>query len=335
MENQIQEPNLNSKPHHSTTPAGSSPSPSDNPDEINLLEYLYALVHWKWLIVIMTLIGFGLGNVAALKKGPKWFAEVLIAPKETESQKTPSISGLGALGGMVASQINFGGNANLDKIDLVLNNREFNYKLVEKYNLLPLIYRGEWPKTYKGLWDSTKQQWKPGFVPPPPLSIGGMVKGLFLKKTVNKNNTMLITIKSKDSTLSITLAEKYVQFLDEYIKASVQSDAKENVSYLEKQLNGIADPLLREKIQSLIASEIEKQMVVSKEAFRIVDPVFLYKGFKEKGQYPKLFGGGMFAVACVFIILMQAFASGKKTEEDKRLLFKMKKELIPFVKWRE
>jgi hypothetical protein len=152
---------------------------------------------------------------------------------------------------------------------------------------------------------------------------------------VNKNNTMLITIKSKDSTLSITLAQKYVQFLDEYIKASVQSDAKENVSYLEKQLNGIADPLLREKIQSLIASEIEKQMVVSKEAFRIVDPVFLEKRFKEKGQYPRLFAGGMFAVAFVFIILMQAFSSGKKTEEDKRLLMEIKKELIPFAKLRK
>ena len=242
----------------------------------------------------------------------KWVADVIIAPKESESQKAPSFSGLGAFGGIVASQFNIGGNASLDKIDLILSGREFNAKLVEKYDLLPLIYKGQFPKMYKKIRDTVNNCWVKGYKPPPPLEIGGMTKGIFLKDLVNKNNTMTITIKSKDSLLTIMLANNYIQFLNEYIKSNVQSDAKENVQYLETQLNGISDPLLREKLQSLIASEIEKQMVVSKEAFRIVDPVFLSKTFKEKGLYPKVFAAGLFFMSCLFIIFFQAFSSAAK-----------------------
>jgi uncharacterized protein involved in exopolysaccharide biosynthesis len=329
MENRISNPNLNSTSPPSIPP-NSRPSPVScrDPEEINLLEYVYALVKNKWWILGAALLGLVLGYGAAYKKGPRWVAEVLIAPKETDSQKAPSLSGLGAFGGLVATQLNIGGNTSLDKIDLILDSREFSARLVEKYDLLPLIYRYQWPKVFKTIWDSTQQKWKPGFIPPQPLSAGGMVKGTFLKKVTNKNNTMLIKIQSKNDTLSITLAEKYVSFLNEYIKAKVQDDAKENVAYLERQINGIADPLLREKIQVLIASEIEKQMVVSKEAFRIVDPVFLSKTFKEKGLYPKVFAAGLFFTTCLIIVLIEAFSSAEKSEEDKQLFKKIKKEIF-------
>jgi hypothetical protein len=303
-----------------------------DPDEINLLEYVYALVKNKWWALGAALFGLAIGYGAAIIKGPQWVAEVIIAPKETDSQKTPNFSALGAFGGIVASQLNVGGNASLEKIDLILASREFNARFVEKYNLLPLIYRYQWPKIYKNIWDSAQQKWKPGFIPPRSLSAGGMVKGTFFKKVTNKNNTMLITIKSKDSTLSITLAEKYVLFLNEYIKTTVQDDARENVTYLERQLNGVADPLLREKIQALIANEIEKQMVVSKEAFKIIDPVYLSKTFKEKKVYPLVFGFGFFFLVCLMVVFMQVFSSTEKTEEDKLLWKKIKKEI--FLLWK-
>jgi LPS O-antigen subunit length determinant protein (WzzB/FepE family) len=298
-----------------------------DPDEINLLEYFYAIVHRKWWIIGLTIIGLVLGFVAAIVKGPRWEAEAIIAPKETDAQKAPSFAGLGALGGLVASQLNIGGNASLDKIDLILDSREFNATLVEKNNLLPVIYKYQSPKAYKKLWDTTQNKWNPDFIQPKFLDMGGMVKG-YLKKVTNKNNTMSIKIKSKDSTFTINLATTYISFLNDYIKTNVQGDAKENVDYLEKQLDGISDPLLREKLQSLIATEIEKEMVVSKEAFRVVDPVYMSKTFKEKKLYPLVFGFGLFFVSCLFVVFGHAFSSADKTEEDKKLLEKIRKELF-------
>jgi LPS O-antigen subunit length determinant protein (WzzB/FepE family) len=303
--------------------------PEHDPDEINLLEYFYALVHRKNWIIGFTIAGMILGFVAAILKGPTWVAEAVIAPKETDSQKAPSFAGLGALGGLVASQLNIGGNASLDKIDIILGSREFNAKLVDQNKLLPAIIKYQSPKAYKKLWDSTQNAWNPDFVKPNFLVMGGMVKG-FLKKTTNKNNTMTLDIKSKDSTFTINLAHTYVVFLNDYIKTNVQSDAKENVEYLDKQLDGIADPLLREKLQSLIATEIEKEMVVSKEAFRVVDPVYLSKKFKEKKLYPLVFGFGLFFISCMMAVMVHAFSSSEKTEEDRKLIEKIKKEMHIF-----
>jgi uncharacterized protein involved in exopolysaccharide biosynthesis len=123
-------------------------SPQSNPDEINLLEYIYALVKHKWLIIGLTFFGLVSGYVAAQIKRPTWVAKAVIAPREAESQKMPSFSGLGALGGIVASQLNLGGNASLDKIDLILDSREFGAKLIDHYSLLPTIYKHQRPKVY-------------------------------------------------------------------------------------------------------------------------------------------------------------------------------------------
>ena len=227
----------------------------------------------------------------------------------------------------MASQLNFGGNASLDKIDLILDSREFGAKLIDHYSLLPTIYKYQWPKVYQKSWDFSQNTWKADFVQPKPLDMGSFIKSK-IKKTTNKNNTMTLDIKSHDSTFSINLANNYIEYLNEFIKSNVQTDARENVSYLEKQLVSISDPLLREKIQGLIANEIEKEMVVSKEAFRVVDPVYLSKTFKEKKLYPLVFGFGMFFMTCLAFVFGQAFSSAEKTEEDKLLINKIKKELL-------
>jgi hypothetical protein len=304
----------------------------NNSDEINLLEYFYALIKRKYWIVLLTILGVILGIVTAYHKGPRYVSEVIIAPKETDSQKNPSFSGLGALGGLVSSQLNMSGNASLEKIELILDSRLFNSELIKKYNLLPEIYRKEWPKVYTKNWDSSQNTWNNDFSQPKPLDIGSFLKSKYLKKTVNKNNTMTLKIQTRDSTYSLLLAKMYVEYLNEYIKTNVQKDAKENVFYLEKQLMGVSDPLLREKIQGLITNEIEKQMLVSKEAFRIIDPVYLSISFKEKKLYPLVFGFGMFFLTCMVIVFIQAISSSEKTEEDKKLLEKIKKEMFIFSK---
>jgi LPS O-antigen subunit length determinant protein (WzzB/FepE family) len=301
--------------------------PASNPDEINLLEYIYVLVKNKWWIIGLTFLGLVLGYAAAKIKGPTWVAEAVIAPKETDAQKGPNLSSLGAFGGLVASQLNMGGNASLEKIDLILDSREFGAKLMENYSLLPTIFKYQFPKVYKKMWDPSKNAWNAKFIPPKPLDMGSFIKGKFLKKTTNKNNTMTIQIKSKDSTFSINLATMYIDYLNDYIKINVQRDAGENVEYLEKQLDSIADPLLREKIQGLISNEIEKKMVVSKEAFRVVDPVYETKTFKEKKFYPIVFGAALFFMVTLIVVFVQAFSSGVKTPEDLEYIRRIKKEM--------
>jgi hypothetical protein len=68
-------------------------------------------------------------------------------------------------------------------------------------------------------------------------------------------------------------------------------------------------------------------MVVSKEAFKTVDPLFESKGFREKKLFPLVFGFGLFFVVAILVIFGHAFGSGQKTEEDQMVIEKIKQEL--------
>jgi len=133
----------------------------------------------------------------------------------------------------MASQLNFGGNASLDKIDLILDSREFGAKLIDHYSLLPTIYKYQWPKVYQKSWIFRRTPGKLTLSSPKPLDMGSFIKSK-IKKTTNKNNTMTLDIKSRDSTFSINLANNYIEYLNEYIKSNVQTDARENVSLPRK-----------------------------------------------------------------------------------------------------
>jgi hypothetical protein len=320
--------NARQLPNGGVSPSNATPAVCRDPDEINLLEYIYALVKRKKLITCCTLLGLVLGFIAALIKGPTWVAEAVIAPKQIESQKSSPLAGLGGLGGLMASQLDLFGNASLDKMDLILDSRDFGAKLIEKYDLLPVIYKIKRPKVYKKYWDPSQNAWKPAFIKPKPLDMGNLIKAKYLKKTKDgKRNTLLLSIHSKDSAFSINLATKYVEYLNEYIKSDIQREARGNVAYLDTQLVSIVDPLLRTKILGLIADEIEKEMVVSNEAFKTIDPVYIYKKSKEKKLYPLVFAFGLFIISFMVIVFIQAFASSEKSEDDKLLINKIMDEL--------
>jgi hypothetical protein len=313
------------------TTTQSQPSSSvtaTDPDEINLLEYIYVLVKNKWWIIGATIIGLFAGYGLAYKKGPRYITIAVIAAKESDNQKSNNLSNFGAFSGIVASQLNISANPGLDKIDLILNSRKFNAELIEKYNLLPMVYKEAMPKVYPEVYDTLKHAWKPDFKKPDLLGIGGMLSGVYLKKEINKTNTMSIRIESKSAIFSDTLLCKYLEYLNWYIQHNVQADANGNVSYLENQLVTIADPLLREKIQGMIANELEKAMLVSKEAFKIVDPPFKYSTFKQKRLYPIVFAVSSFFLSILIIVFGQVLASGQRTEMDRELLKKIRKRLL-------
>ena len=274
-----------------------------------------------------------LGYVAALIKGPTWVAEAMIAPKERESQKSTSLADLGALGGIVASQLNLDqGSASLNTMEMILDSRDFGAKLIEKDSLLPLIYRYQWPGKYKKYWDPSQNRWRTEFVQPKLLAMGGFIKTKYLKKTKDtKKNMIVLSIQSKDSAFTNNLATTYLDYLNEYIRTKVQTEAKENVAYLDSELVNVADPLLRTKILGLLASEIEKQMVVSREAFKVADPLYIHKTFKEKKLFPLVFGFGLFFLSCIYLVFIHAYASSEKSEEDRNLIAKIRREftLLP------
>lgn len=296
-------------------------------NEINLLEYIFVLLKNKWLIFVAALAGIALGYAVAVIKGPSWVSEALISAKEQANSSSTSLSSLGIISGMVASQLNIAGSPGLDKIEIALDSKKFHAALIEKYNLLPLVYKNSWPDIYRDSYDSIKGTWSENFVKPNLLKIGKHLKDKYLKKTTNTNRTLSLSFESRDSLFSDTLLSSCLNYLNYYLQTSIQNEAHENVKYLESQLIMISDPLLREKLQSMIALELEKTMLVSSEAFRIIDPLLTYKKFNEIILYPIMFSVGLALLTSFIVIFLHALLSGFKTKDDIEWMNKIRSQL--------
>jgi hypothetical protein len=108
-----------------------------------------------------------------------------------------------------------------------------------------------------------------------------------------------------------------------YIKSDVQSDAQNNITLLENQLSTISNPLLREKIQELIAQEVERKILISNSAYNLIDPPLRGMNFKEKRKYPLLAGAGFFFFSLLFFSIIFTLKYNIKSETNRQLLQKI------------
>lgn len=294
--------------------------PIEDENEINLLEYFYVLVKYKWLLLFVMICGGVGGHFIALEVGPTYVADTVIAPKPNKEKSMPSsLSGLGLLSGVV-SGLNFGGGTSLDQIYKTLESRSFKGKLVNDRKLTPLIL-------HKHI-DSTGG-WKDGVKIPDSRIVGAIFSNENLEYEIAKN-MMTLTVSHPDSLASIKLLNETVSFLDIYIRNKIQHEANKNRVYLEKQLIAISDPLLQTKIQELIAQEVEQMMMVSNEAFDIVDSVFVVKTFREKRVYPFVGAVGLLFLFVVIILLTYIVKKYSKNETDQYYMTKIKQEILRF-----
>jgi len=298
-------------------------------DEINLLELFYVFVKFKTIIIIFCGIGFIGGFIAARVKGPTHTSQAVLMARESD-RPTPNLGAFGAFGGLAG--LNIAGNPGLERIQLILNSREFNSRFIEKYDLTTGIYayaNNKWlRKTYRNFYDTTSGKWDENIILYRPEQLSGVLSSTLFKKNITKEGTLELQVRSSDSLFSYTTLAACLEFLNHHIQTSVQTEAKENVDFLEKQLFTISDPLLREKLQEKIAAEIEKAMIVSKEAFRVLDRPFCSKQHKEKKMYPIAGAFAMFfASSGLLIFFHYIFGAGNTNSENRRWIGMIRKEM--------
>ncbi len=168
--------------------------------------------------------------------------------------------------------------ANASEIVSLLNSNILRRKVIDQYNLMPVLFYGQW--------DSKRQTWKQGF------SIAGFTPFKYLKtpdmwdalrlleKNVkiirnNKENTITISVYFHDPKLATLIAEYYLITLTNYMSSEMKRVAATNRKYLEEQLGSTTDPFIKQKTYNMIAQQIENGMMAEvKEnfAFKVIDP---------------------------------------------------------------
>jgi len=250
-------------------PAKDHPAaPTAEEDEINLLDLFLVLLRHKFLIVFLV-IATGVGAVFySLSLENIYRSEATLTPRG-EEKSGPSFPSLGGLGGMMAGQLGMGGGGSLPKLEVALSSRELTLKIINKYDLMPIIFQEQWNEE-KGTWNAEVEE--------PPTLQDGMkaVKDGMLKVSADlEKSTLVVGFEHKDPQTAKKVVEYYVKELSEMLRAEVLHDANENKRFFREQLDRTSDALLKEKIYNMLAKEIEKETFAKAQkyySFQVIDP---------------------------------------------------------------
>ena len=254
-------------PENTSNPSSTPPYPYQDPeeDEINLFNCLLTLLKYKGMIFLMVMISGILAVFISLRMPNIYRSEATITLRESDNS-VPSFGALGGLGGMVASQFGIGGSGTLEKLEVVSRSRELSARVINKYNLMPVLFPDSW--NYK------KKQWR---VEDPPTLQDGIKKinNLLSVHSDLKKNILTIGFENEDPEIAKNIVDYYLIELSGSLREEVIRDSTENLKFFEEQLKKTNDALLREKIYALIAKEIEKETFAKAQkyyGFLLIDP---------------------------------------------------------------
>lgn len=302
-----------------------SPSLYSEEDEINFLDFLLVILKHKKLIIYIVSFAAIASVIISLLLSNIYKSEATITLRAEDENSNP-ISGMGGLGGIVTGKLGLGGNEKLNKLKVILNSRDLTRRVVEKHNLMPILFEGDW--------DSEKHKWLDAEKPPTPQDAWELILNDLLKVYIVKDTGAInIEFEHKNPEFSKNVVEFYITELSTVLREEVISDAIEKKKFFSLQLDMITDSLLREKIYNLLAKEIERETFAKAQyyyGFLLIDPPIVPDLDKKVG--PKR------AILCItsmltaflisiFIAYFNEFRRRMKTQ-DPKIYNSIKKEAL-------
>lgn len=237
-------------------------------DEINLLDYFQVIWKRKFLIIALVFITVLTTSVKSLFMTNIYQSTAVITPISSKE-------GSGVGGGLSVLALQFGGlpgislpgSSSVSEIVNLLNSNILREKLMVKYNLMPALFYEKW--------DGEKKDWKKGGDAPTVWNGLRMLKGISKVNSNTKDNTITISVEFHDPEMAAKMVEYFLAALTDHMSSEAKRVAMTNRKYLEEQLEKTADPLIRQKIYNLIATQIETAMmseVKENFAFKVIDP---------------------------------------------------------------
>lgn len=294
-------------------------------DEINLIDLLLVLLKRKRLIFGLVFFAGVLAIFVSLLMTNVYRSDATLLPREEEKSTSSVISSaLGGLGATVAGELGLGGSGSLEKLEVVLRSRYLAQRVIEKYDLMPVLFPDDW--------DQATRKWKTkkwfGLADKEPPTLQDGIKRLtedFLDVTVDsKKGTLKVAFEHKEPLKAKNVVEHLLAQTSETMREVVLQDAAENMKFFAEQLDRTTDPLLRTKIYDMLAREIEKDTFARAQkyyGFFIPDPPFvpdLDKKAKPKRALICLLSVILAFFVAVFLAFFLEYLNRLKTEEPDR-----------------
>lgn len=240
--------------------------------EKGLDEYLLDVWKRKWWVLGFTLLFLVAGIVKAAISEPIFESKAVIASKEGQQQGPASmLSQLGGLGGLAAFQLGIG-SGHHDHLVIILQSREFLERVIREHGLLPGLFPEKWDAERKRWKDPDSSRW-----PTPQAGAGRLAKSLKVE-SVKRKNVIEIRSEAGSPGLARSLVSNSLVTFNGYLRERALVKTRSNMDFLENQSRQAVDPMLQEKIQNLLAMEIEKAMLMHSSGFDVLQEAYLPLG---------------------------------------------------------
>ncbi len=326
--------------------------PEGEEEEIDLYELFQVLVRRKSAIIIIVLLGTFVGLCIALFSPNVYRSYAIIQPSEA-----PKYSGLSSLGALSSlgelAGISMPAATGTAEIITLLKAQQVREEMIKKYNLLPILFPDKW--------DPKKKDWKEpekgiswflkNLISLPRTLLSGLTEkihkppstqnatntnpyipdiddGLQRLKTLysisqdRKLGTIKISADFYDPKLASWMVEILLQTLKDYITREAIITAEKNLEMLRKELPKVGDPILRQKLQNLMAKNIETKVMakVNREfAFKILEyPRPSKKRYKPQRSLIVMVSFVSSLFLGIFLAFFQEYLSNIKEKRSKK-----------------
>lgn len=227
--------------------------------EVDLLEYLNAILEKKYKLTIAALIGavFVLGltlmqdniylatSVQAINIDEKPGG---IAPKEYRSGDTIGLIERDFVIGVAAAN-------ERERILARMRSARFSEIFISENNLLPYIFRKQWNKE--------SQKWKDGFKPDMRNAIKVFNDSIRTIEYDEKSGLLRIHFKTTDPDLSASLANKFVNRFNTYARGLALDELSDRRNYLEGRLREVQNLELHRSIFRLLETQLAAETLIN------------------------------------------------------------------------
>jgi len=224
--------------------------------EVDLLEYLSAILGAKYRILIASV--FAAGAVFGLSKlvDDKYTAEVLATFNINETAVKPGNYGGDDAVGLLEYDFIFS-SAPVNEVERQfskLSSFEFLKSFLEQQNLYPIIFADKW--------EATTQSWMEGFKPDDRVAVK-IFKDQYLKFSYDDEKGLLrMFMTTLSPELSASLVNEIASAFNQYIKTKAVENVKARRSYLEERLLTVKNLEVQRSIYRLLEAQLSVEALI-------------------------------------------------------------------------
>lgn len=268
----------------------------DESETIDIKRYLLSIWRFKYLIALITIIGFLFSLVFALKQRVNVYEATVSFLPLSAQQSGGSLGELSSLAGMFGIKTG-GGNNSARTIKAVLESRSISEDVIEELNLLPIIFGDRYdqkkralipdnqPKT---LLTNIKEGVKEKLAPPTAeskdiktvyeedynLLLAKASKTLSKRVQIGKSRTsgthQITASWNNNPVLAAKIANQYVYSLEKYLEENTLNSTQKSLIYLRAQF--------AEAKKRMQSEEQKMQKFMEKYGFPVSDHTAILSG---------------------------------------------------------